>query len=151
MASTEEASSAHSVEKTPDSSLHSGLSKQLLKDGVVYYENLLLENDLIAKKSSDTISEDAMLLGRELYDTTLDVLNEKKFISDEELIHAQEECIEGNFEAVEDDSIDNYGPGEKKRKMPNYIPLEYKIKVLNIAKAHSILKLETLQKMDVVI
>lgn len=146
MASTEEASSAHSVEKTPVSSLHSDLWKQLLKDGVVYYENLLLENDLIAKKSSDTLSEDAMLLGRELYNTTLDVLNEKKFISDEELIHAQEECIEGNFEAVEDDSIDDYVPDEKKRKMADYIPLEYKIKVLNIAKAHPTWKLETLQK-----
>ena len=41
----------------------------------MYYENLLLEYDLIAKKSSDTISEDAMLLGRDVlgrYDTTLD-------------------------------------------------------------------------------
>lgn len=128
MASTEEASSAHSVEKTPDSSLHSDLSKQLLKDGVVYYVNLLLENDLIAKKSSDTLSEDAMLLGRELYNTTLDVLNEKKFISDEELIHAQEECIEGNFEAVQDDSIDDYVPDEKKGKWPIIFPWNIKLK-----------------------
>ncbi|XP_044583973.1 uncharacterized protein LOC123264637 isoform X2 [Cotesia glomerata] len=35
---------------------------------------------------------------------------------------------------------------KKKQKMMDYIPLEYKIKVLNIAKAHPSWKLETLQK-----
>ncbi|XP_025832862.1 uncharacterized protein LOC108734939 [Agrilus planipennis] len=145
MASSE-ASGSHSVEEIPDSSLHSDFSKQRLKDGVVYYENLLLENDLIMESSSDTLSEDAMLIGRELYNSTLDVLSEKKFISDEELIHAQEECIEGNFEAIADDSHDDYVPDEKKFKKSDFITLEYKIKVLNVAKAHPTWKLDTLQK-----
>lgn len=144
--SSSEASSSHCEEEIPDSSVHSDISKQLLKDGVIYYESLLVENNLIAKTSSNTLSEDAILLGQELYDKTWDILNEKKFITDEELIHVQEECREGNFTAVEDDSSDEYVPDEKKCKIAEHIPLEYKIKVLNIAKAHPHWKLETLQK-----
>ncbi|CAH2109320.1 unnamed protein product [Euphydryas editha] len=77
MASTDEASSAQCVEKIPNSSLHSDLSKQLLKDGVVYYENLLLENDC---KKNLLIHYPKMLI---IYPPYEEERNEQKFDNSE--------------------------------------------------------------------
>jgi len=61
-------------------------SKLRLKDALVHYEELLAENNLIASTSSATISDEIMLIGKELYDNTLEILDEKKLVTDEELI-----------------------------------------------------------------
>ena len=66
-----------SEDTIPESSLCSDKSKLLLKNAVVYYEGLLYENNLIASESSPIIPEDAISIGEVLYNTTLEILNEK--------------------------------------------------------------------------
>ena len=66
-----------SEDTIPESSLYSDTSKLLLKNAVVYYEGLLYENNLIASESSPIIPEDAISIGEVLYNTTLEILNEK--------------------------------------------------------------------------
>lgn len=131
----------------PESSLCSDKSKLLLKNAVVYYEGLLFENNLIASESSPIIPEDAISIGEVLYDTTLEILNEKQLIHDEELIHANEVCEEVSFDMVYDNSSpEEYEPEYKKSKPSDYISLDYKTKVVNIAEAHPSWSLATLQK-----
>ncbi|GFY12559.1 HTH CENPB-type domain-containing protein [Trichonephila clavipes] len=65
-------------------------------------------------------------------------------IHDEELIHAKELCEEVFFESVEvDSSSDEYEPEEKKRDI-KHIPLDYKIKAVNMAKKHPTWSIKTL-------
>ncbi|RLU18062.1 hypothetical protein DMN91_010305 [Ooceraea biroi] len=59
-----------------DNSLHSDVAKKRLKDAVVYFEQLLLENDFVATESSSSISEEAMLIGEELYHGAVEMLGE---------------------------------------------------------------------------
>ena len=93
-----------------------------------------------------------MLIGEELYDKTLEILNEKKFIHDEELIHVNEVCEGVNFETVHDDSSpEEYDPEYKKSKPNDYISLDNKIKFINIAEAHPTWSLTTLQKKNTVV
>lgn len=147
MATSEVLPGSSVSEDIPDSSLHSDKSKVLLKNAVVYYESLLLKNNLIASNSSSVIPEEAILIGEELYNMTLELLNEKEFVHDEELIHANEVCEEVNFETVHDDSSpEEYEPEYKKSKPNDYISLDYKTKVVNIAEAHPTWSLATLQK-----
>ena len=96
--------SSVSGDTLPESLLCSDKSKLLSKNAVTYYEGLLLENNLITSNSSPVIPECAMLIDEELYGKTLDILNEKKFIHDEELIYVNEVGEEVNFETVHDDS-----------------------------------------------
>ncbi|GBN35976.1 hypothetical protein AVEN_22431-1 [Araneus ventricosus] len=131
---------------TTQESLYSEVSKLRLKDAVIYYQGLLAQNNLISSESSASISHEAMLMGEEIFQNTLDILAEKIIVSDEELIHENERCQEVLFEKVEGDvSSDEYEPEEKKRYV-EYIPLDYKIKVVNIAKAHPTWNLQSLQK-----
>lgn len=134
-------------EKIPEDSMHSEMSKLRLKDAVVYYEGLLAENNLIASESSATISHEAMLIGKEIYENTLEMLGEKKLVIEEEVIHMNEEYEGMSFEEVEEDDLsDEYEPEPKKGREAEYISFDYKIKVINIAKAHPTWSLQTLQK-----
>lgn len=133
-------------EEIPEECMYSEMSKLRLKNAVVYYEGLLYENNLIASESSATISHEDMLIGQELYENTLKMLGEKMLVIDEALIHMNEECEEVSFEKIKDFSSDEYEPEEKKSKDIEYIPLDYKIKVINIAKAHPTWNLQTLKK-----
>lgn len=145
--STEEVAGSSGIgEEIPEESMYSDKSKSRLKDAVVYYEELLTENNLIASTPSEEISHDAMLLAGELYNNTLELLGEKKFVIEEELIHAHEDCEELQFEVPQlDSSPDEYEPEPKKNKS-EMIPIAYKVKVVNIAKAHPTWSLATLQK-----
>ncbi|GFX39878.1 HTH CENPB-type domain-containing protein [Trichonephila clavipes] len=68
----------------------------------------------------------------------------KKMIHDEELTHANEVCEEVFFESVEVDSrSDVYEPEEKKGDI-KHIPLDYKIKAVNMAKKHRTWSIKTL-------
>ncbi|GFY73942.1 HTH CENPB-type domain-containing protein [Trichonephila inaurata madagascariensis] len=80
-----------------------------------------------------------MLMGEELYNYAVDMLAQRNMIHDKELIHANEVCEEVFFESVEvDSSSDEYEPKEKKRDI-KYIPLDYKIKAVNMAKRNILL------------
>lgn len=127
-----------------EESLHSEISKLKLKDAVVYYLRLLSDNNLIAAEGSNSISLEAMLIGQEIFDRTMDIVSENLLIKDVELFH-ENECYEGEpFE--DDDSSTEYQPQEKRSRDVEQIPLDYKIKVLNIAKAHPTWSLQTLQR-----
>ncbi|KAL1493960.1 hypothetical protein ABEB36_009639 [Hypothenemus hampei] len=131
----------------PENSLYSEKSKLLLKDALVYYEHLLLENNLISLQSSLSISHEAMLVGQQLFENTLAVLSENKFIIVDELVDEDDICEKSDFGFFESNELsDEYEPEGKKSKLIEHIPLNYKIKVVNIAKAHPTWKLETLQK-----
>lgn len=87
--------------------------------------------------------------GKELFEMTMELLSEKKLVCEEELIHEQEECQEVNFIPInnEDDADDDEYTHEGKRsRYDDPIPLAYKKKVLNIARAHPKWNLATLQK-----
>lgn len=132
------------------SSIYSEISKSRLKDAVTYYISLLLENNFIASEASRKIEREAMLMGEELYERTLQMLDEKILCTDEELIDFEEDSQQMNFESVKEepdyeDESDEYTP-ECKKSSVERIPLEYKIKVVNLAKLHPKWNLKTLQK-----
>lgn len=126
-------------------SIHSEKSKLRLKDAVAYYKQLLMENDLVTQESSPSISEEAMQIGEEIYHSMVEMLSQKKFINTEELIFTEEIDKECLFHEVEDDS-EEYVPKEKETKLTEYIPIDYKVKVVNMAKEHPKWRLETLQR-----
>jgi len=121
--------------------LNEEFAKLQLKGAVVYMDKLLEENNLITPEPLSTISYESMLIGEEMYHNAVQMIAEKKLITDEELI-AIHEADENNFfrELEYNDSdcedSDEYQPDEKKAKQVEYIPLDYKVKVVNIAKQH---------------
>lgn len=136
-------------DEAAEDSLHSYASKLKLKNAIVYLEGLLAENNLIASESSGIIDRESILIGQKLYENTLDLLSENIIIYEDELIHANEACEEMSYEKVEEQLFsDEYLPEEKKTKkrVVEYIPLDYKIKVVNIARTHPTWNLKTLQK-----
>ncbi|KAL1493742.1 hypothetical protein ABEB36_009436 [Hypothenemus hampei] len=147
MSNIENTTGPSNVEEVPENSLNSEKSKLLLKDALVYYEHLLMENNLISVQSSSSISHEAMLIGQQLFENTLILLNENQFVIDDELLHEDEIGEETDFDITENnESSDEYEPEGKKSKLTEHIPLDYKIKAVNIAKAHPTWKLQTLQK-----
>ncbi|GBO28495.1 hypothetical protein AVEN_24348-1 [Araneus ventricosus] len=75
---------------TTQESLYSEVSKLRLKDAVIYYQGLLVQNNLISSESSASISHEAMLMGEEIFQITWAILAEKIIVSDAELIHENE-------------------------------------------------------------
>lgn len=117
-----------------DNSIDSEVAKLHLKN-VLSYCKSLLENDLITPTSSSTISEDSMIIGQELYQYIIKILNEKKLMSKEELISVDETDEENQFHEVDSQLTVNieYVP-IKKPKIYDFISFETKIKVVNLAK-----------------
>lgn len=128
-----------------EESVRNDIAKLRLKDAVVYYEELLVNNDMIASQASTVISEEAILMGEEIYNRTMEMLNEKNFIVCDELFMNDEPVEESSYEEVGSSSSEGYQPEEKKSKS-EYIPLEYKVKVVNISKSHPTWTLKTLHK-----
>lgn len=58
------------MEYMEEESVHSDISKQRMKNALIYYEQLLGENDLVASASSSVINSEAMLMREELYHYT---------------------------------------------------------------------------------
>lgn len=128
-------------------SLHSEESKLRLKDAIKHLEQLLLENDLVAPESSGTINHEAMQIGEDLYESTVEILGSKMFVETEELIMAESDDEEGLFEEIQDDDdSEQYMLPEKENKSMEYIPLDYKIKVVNMVKEHPKWTLKNLHK-----
>lgn len=131
-------------------SLCSEVSKLRLKDALVYYEQILTQNNLVAPTPSEVITEEGMLLAEDLFHYTVQTLHEKKFVTDEELIMLDELDEEYAFDepaSDNEDSSENYEPEEKKAKSyTDNIPLDYKRKVINIVRAHPTWSLKVLQK-----
>ena len=133
-------------DEVEDESLHSDLSKLRLEYAVLYSEKLLFENDLVAPESSTVITEEAMLMGEELCHNCVEMLGEMKLITEEELISINEIDEEGLFEEVRrEDSSEDYEPEEKKTNV-GYIPLDCRIKIVNIDKQHPDGSLKVLEK-----
>ena len=140
-------------DEVKDESLHSDVSKLRLKDALLHFQQRLVENDLVASESSTAITEEAMLMADKLFDNCMEMLAEMKITEEEELILNNDIDAENLFEEVGDvsevsseGSSDDYEPEEKKEKLVEYIPLEYKIKVVNIAKKHPGRSLKVLQR-----
>lgn len=110
-------------------------------------EQLLIQDDLVALESSEIISHEAQQMGENLYESTIEMLNEKFFVETEELIMQESDDEEGQFKEIDDQDDDfEYTTPEEEKKSMEYIPLDYKIKVVNMAKAHPKWNLATLQK-----
>ena len=140
-------SSQEEEEVLNENSRISDASKQRLKDAVVYFQHLLEAENLISREISPIISEEAMQIGEEIYKNTIDMLANKNFVSEEELIMVDEPDEERLFADVtgdNEDSSDEIEPEEKKQRA-DVIPLEYKMKVVNMAKAHPTWNLKSLQ------
>lgn len=131
--------------KSDSNSFYNDESKLWVKDEINYFENSLLENDL-ALESSGKIFHEELQIGEDLAESTIDIQDDKTFVKTEELFLLQEDSdARCEFHETEDDDSDQYMlPGEEKTL--EYIPLEYKIKVVNLAKEHPKWSLKTLQK-----
>lgn len=68
--------------------LNEEFAKLQLKGAVVYMDKLLEENNLITPEPPSTISYESMLIGEEMYHNTVQMIAEKKLITDEELINS---------------------------------------------------------------
>lgn len=124
-------------------------TKLQLKGAVVYMDKLLEENNWITPEPPTTISYESMLIGEEMYHNTVQLIAEKKLITDEELIDIHEDNEKDFFQELEDndsDDSDEYQPDVKKAKQKDYISLDYKVKVVNIAKQYPKWSLANLQK-----
>jgi len=140
--------SSSSSNECDSTSIHSDESKLLLKDAIVYLEQLLLENDFVAQESSGTLSHKAIQIGEEMYASIVEMLSSKVFVDTEELIMAESNNKDQFEEVQEDDYSDEYML-QQETKVTDYIPLEYKIKIVNMAKEHPKWSLKTLQKKEV--
>ncbi|KAF5294420.1 hypothetical protein FQA39_LY13405 [Lamprigera yunnana] len=112
-------------------------------------DKLLEDNNLVTLESPTTISYESMLIGEEMYNNTVQMMSEKKLITDEELIDVHEDNKKDFFRDLEDndsDESDEYQPDVNKSKEKNYISLDYKIKVVNIVKQYPKWSLANLQK-----
>lgn len=125
-----------------------GISKTKLRDAVVYYEQMLTESGLIEEKPSAIISEESILLAEDLFQYTLQMLQEKKFVTEDELVLFDEVQKDNDFETpvFEDSSQDNESEEKKSKPYTDYISLDYKRNVINIARKHPQWKLNTLQR-----
>ncbi|GFW40918.1 HTH CENPB-type domain-containing protein [Trichonephila clavipes] len=125
-------------------------AKIQLKTALVYCEQLLLENNKIATEPSAVIKEEHMKIGEKLYSTIMETLAENIIVIEDDLILFEEADEEGLFEEVEDSGLqsdEEYHPDEKRSKIDtDDIPLDYKIKVVNLAKEHPKWSLKNLQK-----
>ena len=130
-----------------EDSIYSAVAKRRLKDSFVYCDSLLQEADVVDTEASATISADAMAIGEVLYRFTMEMLEEMKLITDEDLIHFDEVDEKGLFREVEGGFSDDedYEPAEKATK-GEYVPLETKMKVVKLAKEHPKWSLRTLQR-----
>ena len=79
--------------ESPEESFDSEESKRLLKDALVWFERLLTVNNLIASQPSATISRNAKLIGEEIYTRTLEMLSEKKLVTEEELYEEDNDVV----------------------------------------------------------
>ncbi|GFV43196.1 HTH CENPB-type domain-containing protein [Trichonephila clavipes] len=134
---------------TDSNSQTSEEAKIQLKTALVYCEQLLLENNKIATEPSAVIKEH-MKIGEKLYSTIMETLAENIIVIEDDLILFEEANEEGLFEEVEDSGLqsdDEYHPDEKRSKIDtDDIPLDYKIKVVNLAKEHPKWSLKNLKK-----
>lgn len=112
---TDVSSSSTVLEEAVEGNL-CNVEKLCLKDTIVYYEQLLAQDGLIAQKSSSVITKESKLLAEDIYQYTLQNLTEKKFITDEELITSDEINYDAFEEVEEYDSSKDYEPEEKSRK-----------------------------------
>lgn len=131
-------------------------SKVLLKSAFLYCEQLLVENDQISTEPPTAIKQEHMEIGEKMYHSIRDVIAENKLVTEDELITFDEIPQEGLWEEVEEsasqapqphDEADDYEPPEKMTKAEkDFIPLDYKIKVVNLAKTNPGWSLQSLQR-----
>lgn len=81
-------------------------------------------------------------MGNKIHEKVVDVLSEYQFIWDDELIWCEEIDQEEEYKLVESASSspsDEYEPIEKRLKEdPEYIPLDYKIKLKTLSRKYKI-------------
>ena len=114
----QEAASRIASEEVFLDSLHSEESKKLLKEALTHCEELLVRNDLILENPSKTISEQAALMGEEIFHYAVEMLSEEVIMEDEELILPYEEDSDLLYKPVEEDETsdsDEYEFTKKKR------------------------------------
>lgn len=126
-------------------------SKVRLETALVYCEQLLLENNHIAKKPHAVIKEDVQM-GEKIYCPILKIQAENRVVvPSDELIMCEEVDDGGIFEEVEgyssSEADEDYEPDEEKAKTDaDYIPPDYKIKVVKMAKEHPKWSLKSIQR-----
>lgn len=131
-------------------------SKVRIKSAYVYCGQLLEENDQMSTETPTAIEQESIEIGKEMYQSIRDVIAEKTLVTEDELIAFDEIPEEGLWEEVEEsvtdesqplDEADDYEPPEKMPKAEkDFIPLDYKIKVVNLAKANPGWSLQSLQR-----
>ncbi|XP_046411535.1 uncharacterized protein LOC124175377 [Neodiprion fabricii] len=127
-------------------------SKERLRTALVYCEQLLFKNNYITTHHSAEIKDEHIQIGEKIYSKILEVLDENSLIDEDELISVEESDEKGLFHEVKSSisgsaSDDEYKPDEENTKPDiDHVPLEYKIKIVNMAKSHPKWSLKTLQK-----
>ncbi|XP_046592527.1 uncharacterized protein LOC107218171 isoform X2 [Neodiprion lecontei] len=116
---------SHESYEIEEDSIHSEVLKQQLKDGLIYFETFLRNSNVITAEPSSSINEEAMVIGEEMFQNTLQMLAEKSLVLDEELIDINEIDDSSAYEEVEtsliaNESSDEYEPDERKKKRCQY-------------------------------
>ena len=119
----QEAASRIASEEVFLDSLHSEESKKLLKEALTHCEELLVRNDLILENPSKTISEQAALMGEEIFHYAVEMLSEEVIMEDEELILPYEEDSDLLYKPVEEDETSDSDEYEftKKKEIKGWI------------------------------
>lgn len=108
------------------------------------------KHDRVASESSGTTSYGAIRIRQDLFEATAETAetsdSEGQTIETEELLFMDEPGEGRGFDEAQDDNSDEYEPPEKEKKITDYIPLEYKIKVVNMVREHPKWSLSNLKK-----
>ncbi|KAL1492465.1 hypothetical protein ABEB36_010717 [Hypothenemus hampei] len=127
-------------------SLYSEKSKQLLNEALQHCKKLLVQENLITNNLPSSISAEAELVGSAIFYCIVEILSEKEFVEDDELICNEEEEENNLFQQVSDSDSDDDAPIDHKRiRVTEQISLETKIKVVRLARQNPKWSLKTLQ------
>jgi hypothetical protein len=130
-------------------SLQSESSKEMLKTAMDYMLHLLAEDNMISSESAAVITQQHIQLAHKIREKIMDVLSEHSLMSFDELISSEE--YEGGENEEVEDVVSSEGDSDcglyelNSQDDADYVPLDYKIMVVNLAKAHPKWKLKSLQ------
>jgi len=87
-------------EETDIRSLHDENCKGELTNALKYCNSLLQEKDLLTENPPEKISSVSMAMGEVIHDTIINILGERKVVTEEELILFEESDSEEMYEEV---------------------------------------------------
>ncbi|XP_077279989.1 uncharacterized protein LOC143907229 [Temnothorax americanus] len=117
-------------------------------NALLYANSIYESNDLLTKEPPKRISSVSIAMAECFSSAIIDIINENYVMAQEDLILYEDSDNEGLYEECKDDPTEDedYDPTDYEEPSDDYIPLQYKEKVVALAEAHPHWNLKTLQK-----